>query len=120
MHELSIAAGIVEIVEQHVAVERRPDVRTVTVAVGDYSGVVPEALTFSFEVVAADAGIEEARLEIRRVPVVLRCPGCGHEVEQEPPLPACPGCGGKRLEMVSGSELQVLEVELEDRAEETS
>jgi hydrogenase nickel incorporation protein HypA/HybF len=120
MHELSIAAGIVEIVEQHVAAGRRADVRTVTVAVGDYSGVVPESLAFCFEVVAGESGIGEARLEIRRVPVVLRCPGCGTDVEQEPPLPACPGCGGKRMVMVSGSELQVLEVELEDSAEETS
>lgn len=120
MHELSIAAGIVEIVEQHVAAGRRPDVRTVSVAVGDWSGVVPESLAFCFEVVAAESDIGMARLEIRRVPVVLRCPGCGLDVEREPPLPACPGCGGRRLEMVSGSELQVLEVELEDREKETS
>jgi hydrogenase nickel incorporation protein HypA/HybF len=120
MHELSIAQGIVEIVEQYVPQNRRQDVRSVTVKVGDHSGVVPDSLVFSFEAIVAGTELDSARLDIRRIPVVLRCLGCSAETGGESPVFACAACGENRLEMISGSELQVLEVELDDQSEEPS
>jgi hydrogenase nickel incorporation protein HypA/HybF len=120
MHELSIAQSIVEIIEQHVPENRRPDVRAVSVEVGDFSGVVPDTLLFAFEAIVSGTLLESARLDIRRVPVVLRCSDCGAEVEGPAPVFACTGCGGSRLRMISGSELQVREVELDDQAKEPS
>ena len=120
MHELSIAQSILEIVEQHVPGDRQRCIRSVMVDVGELSGVVPESLSFSFEVIVAGTPLESARLEIRRIPVIMRCPDCAAEIERETPVFECSGCGGKNLRMIAGNELQVREVELEDKPEEPS
>ena len=120
MHELSIAQGIVDIVQQYVPGHRRQDIRSVRVDVGELSGVVPDSLEFSFEAIVSGTPMESARLEIRRIPVVMHCPDCGTEFERATPVFECPGCGGSRLKMIAGSELQVLEVELDDETGEPS
>jgi hydrogenase nickel incorporation protein HypA/HybF len=114
MHELAIAQNIVEIVHGAVPGHRLGAVRSVRIDVGGFSGVVPESLEFSFEAIVSGTPMETARLDIHRVPVVMRCSACGRDFEREEPFFTCPGCGGIRLRMVSGSELQVKEVELDD------
>jgi hydrogenase nickel incorporation protein HypA/HybF len=63
MHELSIAAGIVEIVSEE-AMRRGCKVEAVHLKVGALSGVVREALEFSWDVARSDSPVAEARLEI--------------------------------------------------------
>jgi hydrogenase nickel incorporation protein HypA/HybF len=67
MHELSIALSLVELASEELA--RLGDVRlgAVHVRVGTLSGVVPEALRFSFDVAADGTTIAGARLEIEPV-----------------------------------------------------
>jgi hydrogenase nickel incorporation protein HypA/HybF len=111
MHELSLAAAIVEIAERHAA--GRP-VSRVDVRVGRLRQVVPDALTFGFEVLVQDTPLQGARLELQMVPAVGRCRACGVETtfEQFPLL--CGGCGSMDLEIVSGDELIVTSLEVEE------
>lgn len=118
MHELSIAQGIIEIVEQYVPEQRRRFIRSVTVEVGAISGVVADSLVFSFEAIVTGTLLEPARLIIKPIPVVLHCLDCEVESEQELPVYSCPECGKNSLKMISGSELQVKEVELDEHETE--
>jgi hydrogenase nickel incorporation protein HypA/HybF len=118
MHELAIADAIVRIVEDHAAGRR---VTKVDLTVGHLRQVVPSALEFSFELVAAGTVADGAALAITHVPVEARCRGCGETTPQEGFPLACNACGALDVDVVAGDELYVEAVELEedeDRAEE--
>ena len=63
MHELSIATSIVEIASEEAA-RHSGRVEAVHLRVGAMSGVVKEALEFSWELACAETAIQGARLEI--------------------------------------------------------
>jgi hydrogenase nickel incorporation protein HypA/HybF len=65
MHELSIAEAIVDIAAESSGGGR---VLRVVVEVGKLAAVLPDALRFSFEVVAAGTPVEGAALEIVEKP----------------------------------------------------
>ncbi len=114
MHELSIAQNIVEIVQQYVPDASLADVRSVRVRVGGLSGIVPESLEFSFTAIVAGTPLGSARLDIERVPAVCRCEDCHIEFEVADFVFMCAGCGGVNTRLMSGSDLQVVDIALEE------
>jgi hydrogenase nickel incorporation protein HypA/HybF len=114
MHELSIAQNIVEIVQQYVPGTAMADVRSVRVRVGRLSGIVPDSLEFSFSAIVAGTPLGAARLDIEQVPAICLCEGCSTEFEVADFAFVCPGCGGLNTRLRSGSDLQVVDIELEE------
>ncbi len=110
MHELSIAQGVVEIVSRHADGRR---VQRVEMRVGHLRQVVPSALEFAFQLLTEGTPLQGAELVIEDVPVVARCRQCGAETEMSG-FPFQCGCGGYELELVTGEELLVEALELED------
>ena len=111
MHELSLADAVVTIARDHARGRR---VTRVDVKIGLLRQVVPEALEFAFELVAAGTEVEGAELRVEHVPVRVRCVRCDAESEApEFPL-ACAECGGLDVEVVAGDELLVEALELEE------
>ncbi|MFF9639521.1 hydrogenase maturation nickel metallochaperone HypA [Streptomyces bacillaris] len=116
MHELSIAVAVVEQVEGAVreqgAGEER--VRSLTLRVGELSGVVPEALDFSFGVAAEGTVLADARLLIETVEGRARCETCGRDTATGmPPDLWCGGCE-RPMSLTGGRELEIARVVLED------
>src|SRR5262249_53089969 len=112
MHELSIAGAVVAIACEHADGRQ---VARVEVKVGALRQVVPDALAFAFELVAAGTPAEGAELVIDEVPARVACRSCGTEsVVAEFPL-ACTRCGGLDVDPVGGEELYVAALELEER-----
>jgi hydrogenase nickel incorporation protein HypA/HybF len=111
MHELAIADAVVRIACEQAAGSR---VAVVELKVGHLRQVVPDALTFAFELVAAGTAAEGAELVIEDVPLAGRCRGCGAE-EALGGLPlCCPACGALDVELTAGEELRVEALELEE------
>jgi hydrogenase nickel incorporation protein HypA/HybF len=109
MHELSIAQNIMEIVLKHVPDEVR--IRSIKVAVGRLSGVIPESLEFCFGSVIDDTPLDGAQLEIERIPVKARCSTCNEMfTKDDDTVYICPACGSTDLEFITGTELKVVEV----------
>jgi hydrogenase nickel incorporation protein HypA/HybF len=114
VHELSISSAIVETALEHADGRQ---IAVVSLTVGALRQVVPESLDFYFEIVARGTLCDGARLEQTLIPARARCPGCEHEWELEGlPQFRCPGCGTAPAEIVSGDELQVESIELEEVA----
>jgi hydrogenase nickel incorporation protein HypA/HybF len=113
MHEFSIAAAVVDTAVRHAAGRR---VMVVTVRCGRLRQVVPDALDFAFGIVARETVCEGARLEQEVVPARLRCAPCAREWEIELPAFRCPGCGGAEVAVLSGEELEVESIEVEEVA----
>jgi len=110
MHELSITQGVVDIC-RHAAEGRR--VVSVTLLIGELSGVVPEAVEFCFEACTRETPLEGAQLIIEQVPARGLCKDCSAEFHPRAYYSACPGCGGHNVTVLSGEELRVKEMEVE-------
>jgi hydrogenase nickel incorporation protein HypA/HybF len=113
MHELAIAESVVRIASAHA--HGRP-VAKVELKVGHLRQVVPSALTFAFELLAASTELEGAELAIENVPVTVRCTTCGAETEVDGFPLACGVCGGLATDVVRGEELYVEALELAEEA----
>ena len=114
MHELSIAQSILDIVRQNLPKDREVTVRAVRLRIGAMGGVVPDSLEFCFSAMTHGTPLEGVSLEIERVPLVVHCRSCGKDSEIEQTLFACPACDGLDLKVVSGNEMQVSEIEIDD------
>jgi hydrogenase nickel incorporation protein HypA/HybF len=115
MHELSIALSIVDIAGEESDRRGGVAVLAVHVKLGPLSGVVKEALTSAYEMAREGSPVAQSRLVIEDVPLVIRCQQC----EMETPVPSvydlrCPRCGTPSADVVSGRELEVTAMEIEE------
>ncbi len=113
MHELSVAGAIVDTVVR--AAAGRP-VSAVTLRIGHLRQVVPGSLAFYLEIVSRETVCEGAAFEQLAVEAWLRCRGCGASWRVEAPAFRCPTCAGADVEVVSGEELEVESIEVEEAA----
>ncbi|MFI9808703.1 hydrogenase maturation nickel metallochaperone HypA [Streptomyces sp. NPDC052301] len=112
MHELSIATAIVEQAEEIARADGADGVSSVTVRVGELSGVVPDALDFAFEVVREGTALATARLVVEQVAARAWCEPCTEEFAVGmPPFFWCPRCDRPSQELRSGRELEITGVE---------
>jgi hydrogenase nickel incorporation protein HypA/HybF len=118
MHELSIAQSILEIVREYVPEQGSAEVQSVKVRLGNLSGVVPESLEFCFSALISDTPWREAKLNFEHVPTEVDCLECGKRSRIEEPLFLCPECNGNKIKLISGAQLQVVEIELTERCAE--
>lgn len=110
MHELSLAGGILKLVEQ--ARERDPFERVIrlTLEVGALSGVEVESLRFALQAIAHDTCLAGASFEIQEPPAQAWCLPCGQTVPVLSRLDVCPQCGSAQLQPTGGTELRVVDL----------
>lgn len=113
MHELSIASAVVDTAIRHAAGRR---VALVSVRAGGLRQVVPDSLQFYFGIVARETVVEDARLEIELVQARLGCRACDHAWNVEAPSFRCPVCRSGDVAVLSGDELEVESIEVEESA----
>ena len=114
MHELSIAMGIVETAMDE-ARQRNVQVSAVHLRLGALSGVMKDALLFSYEVACQDTPLEGSRLLIEEIPVMVFCPQCKEKrVLESVQLFNCPECASPAGEVLQGKELEVYALEVEE------
>lgn len=114
MHELSIAMGIVDAALEE-AKQRHVRVSAVHLRLGALSGVVKDALLFSYEVACQDTPLEGSRLIVEDVPVVVFCSRCNERrTLRSVQLFECPVCESPAGNVVQGRELEVFALEIDD------
>jgi hydrogenase nickel incorporation protein HypA/HybF len=111
VHELSLSSALVNTVVKHA---RGRPVSRVSVRVGRLRQVVPDSLSFYFEIVARETVCEGARLELLDVPARLRCGLCRQDWEPLIAAFRCPRCAGAEVEVLSGEEFEVEWIEVEE------
>jgi hydrogenase nickel incorporation protein HypA/HybF len=110
MHELALARAVLDTAVMHANGRR---VRSVDVTVGALRQVVAGSLAFHFEILARGTPCDGARLRQRTTPARLLC-SCGYEWELEEPSFRCPRCASARARVISGEELVVDSIEIEE------
>lgn len=110
MHELSLAGGILKLVEDAAAREGFRRVARMTLEAGALAGVEVPALRFALESLAPGTLLEGAEIDIDTPPGVASCPGCGASVIIASRAEPCPACGAWGLVPTGGMELKLREL----------
>ncbi len=114
MHELGIAASILENVEKETQRHPGAHISKVGVKIGELAGVDQDALQFGFEVLVKDTDFEPLALEVEYVPRIQRCSKCAHEFRMTEFDPRCPLCSDLATVCVSGEELDIAYMEVDE------
>ena len=116
MHELSLAGGILKLVEDAAVRERFGRVTVLHLEAGALSGVEVRALRFALDAIRPGTVLAEARIDIDEPAGQAWCLGCNQSVPIQSRLDACPHCGGVRLQPTGGTELRVVDLMVDDQA----
>lgn len=112
MHEISICENIVDILKEQARAQAFDTVKRVSLEIGPFSGVEIEALKFGFDVVTRDSLAEGAALDIVETEARAKCLECGAEAVIAQRYDPCPQCGSHLLQVTSGEELRIRQVEV--------
>jgi hydrogenase nickel incorporation protein HypA/HybF len=113
MHEMSLAEGVLQIVEDAAGEQGFARVRTVVIEIGQLSSVEPEAMRFCFDAVTRGSLAEGAVLEVIEVPGSGLCLSCDRTVPLAALYDPCPLCGGFPVQPTGGTEMRVKELEVD-------
>ena len=114
MHEVSIAQEIIEIVKGYLPTNNRISVKSVKVEIGEFSNILPEALSFGFEVMTENSELKGAELIISKIPLTVKCRDCESISTLDEPFFFCKACESVNVEIITGTEMKVIEIELND------
>jgi len=112
MHELSICQALIEQVEAIAREQQAVQVLHIRISVGLLSGVEPDLLELAFSIARAGTIAADARLDITRLPIRVRCRQCGQSSDAQPANLICGHCGDWHTQLLSGDELLLSQVEL--------
>lgn len=116
MHELAVTRDILDIVCRNVPVEVRPLVQTIRIRVGDEAGIVTDSLQLCFSALLPETDFPAAHLIVEHTPFTVRCATCHESFHVQNGSVLCPKCGGIETTVLSGTELQVVDIELNDQS----
>ncbi|MDR2838817.1 MAG: hydrogenase maturation nickel metallochaperone HypA [Azonexus sp.] len=114
MHEASLAGGVLQLVEDTAARERFKRVLTLRLEVGQLAGVDTGALRFALESLAPGTLLDGATIAIDEPPGEAWCLNCSRSVALAQRGEPCPACGSYQLQATGGTELRVVDMEVED------
>ncbi len=114
MHEVALAAQVLDLVEQALANDSTARVHTMRLSVPALAGVEVEALRFALAALAPGTVLEGSRLVIDEPASRARCDACAAEVPLRDRLAPCPACGGGPLRVTGGTALQVQDLWVAD------
>ncbi len=114
MHEIGIAASILETVEAEAS--RRPDSQIVAVGlrIGELSNIDKDALMFAFDALTRNTPWDKLKFEIDWRVRRQKCLTCAEEYSVENYQLDCPKCGGNATTCISGTELDIAYLEVEE------
>ncbi len=113
MHEMSLAEGVLQIMEEYAIAEKFRRVRRVVLEIGKLSAVEPVAMRFCFDAVMQGSIAEGAALDIVETEGRGWCAQCACHVPLKALYDACPHCGNFPLGLTEGDAMRVIELEVE-------
>ena len=112
MHELGIVFHIIKSVEEIGAQNELTKVSSVTLELGEVSGIVPEYLTDCWKWAAPKSELlAGSELRVEQVDAVTYCEDCGKTYPTVQYAKICPHCGSDKTYLVTGNEVSIKEIE---------
>jgi hydrogenase nickel incorporation protein HypA/HybF len=113
MHELAITQSVLDIALEHAKKHKANKITSISLVIGEMSGIVDECVRFYFEFISKDTIASEATLSFERVPTKGRCRDCDTTFPLSDLDWNCRTCRGHNIEVVGGRELYLESIEVE-------
>jgi hydrogenase nickel incorporation protein HypA/HybF len=114
MHELSLCQSMIRVVDAAMKDHKGAKLRRIFVDVGRGSTVESSLLREAFDVIVSGGPYDGVELVINDIPLAGRCRDCGRRFEYQEIALGCPACGSVGVDIESGLELSVRELEIDD------
>lgn len=112
MHELGLVTHIVRTIEDISIEEQLTNVSSVTLELGEVSGVIPDYLTDCWKYFKVKSELlKEADLKIFMIPAVTLCEDCNGTYSTVKYKKTCPHCGSGTTYLKTGNEFNIKEIE---------
>jgi hydrogenase nickel incorporation protein HypA/HybF len=113
MHEQSIVESILTLALKNAEKANARKIVSINLVVGDYTGVVEEAVNLYFGFLCQTTIAAGAKIHYTHVAGQLRCRDCDILFPLQKGRHPCPQCAGSRVEIVGGRELYIENMEVE-------
>lgn len=111
MHEMGTVMYVIRTVNQVCEENRLSKVASVTLEIGEVSGILPEYIKNFWQwAVKKEKYLHEAELVIEPIPAVTYCEGCGKTYETVKYGKICPYCGSEHTWLETGNEYNIKEI----------
>mgnify|MGYP000869055429 CR=1 FL=1 len=111
MHELGLVKHVVRAIEEIGKEEKLTEVASVTLEIGEVSGVIPDYLTDCWKYFRVKSELlKAAELKIETVPAITICGDCQKTFPTLEYKKQCPYCGGEATWLVAGNEFNIKEI----------
>ena len=120
MHEQGIANSVLEAVRTEMGLHPGTYPCKVGVRIGEMAAVDPESLRFCFEAIVRETDLESLELGIEFCPRRHRCLLCGNEFVVHDYDSHCPRCATLETTCISGDELELAYLEVEEYGSSTA
>lgn len=110
MHELSIAANIVDIVEAYAKKGNVGLITKIEIEIGTLSGVVRESLEFAMDSAVKDTILEKAKVKFIDIHGKGKCEKCHTIFEMDDLYSPCPKCNAFNPLIIQGKELRIASI----------
>jgi hydrogenase nickel incorporation protein HypA/HybF len=114
MHELSLADGIVRLVQGAAKREHFDSVAVLHLEAGALAGVEVQALRFALNAILPGTCLAGATIRIDETPGRAWCEACAADIQIDSRADPCPRCGGFPVKVTGGSALRVLDLLVRD------
>jgi len=119
MHEMGIANSVLEAVRTEMRRYPGSYPCKVGVRVGEMAAIDQDALRFCFEAIIQETDLASLELAIEFCPRRHRCQGCGREFVVHDYDSRCPQCASLETTCISGDELELAYLEVEEYGSST-
>lgn len=111
MHELGVVFRIIDDLTKLGEEQEIKKIHSVTLQLGEVSGVVPSFLQDAWKWAAARTELfKDSELIIEALPAVSFCEDCKTEFETVANGKTCPGCGSQHTYLLKGNEFMIKEI----------
>ena len=112
MHEMSVAEGILQVLEEQAVQQQYNKVNTVWLEIGPLAMIDSDALAFCFEAVMKNSIADGATLHIIKLQGKAFCVQCTETVTITQRYDSCSHCGSYQLQVTQGDEMRIKELEV--------
>jgi hydrogenase nickel incorporation protein HypA/HybF len=113
MHEMSLAEGIIQLLEDQASKQSFTRVKQVWLEIGLLASVDVDSLLFSLDIVSRDTLADGAAIHLSQPAGQGWCLQCSQSVMLENSYQGCPRCGSFQIQVTAGDSMRVIELQVE-------
>ncbi|MDO4518966.1 MAG: hydrogenase maturation nickel metallochaperone HypA [Eubacteriales bacterium] len=114
MHELGVVFHVIRNVKQVAEENQAQKINSVTLQVGEVSGIIHEYLTDCWKwAIKKEEILKESSLYIEPIQAITHCEACGKDYETVKYAKVCPFCQSENTYLLTGNEFLIKEIEVD-------